>query len=60
MTDVAYIAKLVYARLPAMEDYNQQIKDPVICQAWSARPSSTHDFTVCSLSARTLTLQAEG
>ena len=38
-----------------MEDYNQQIKDHVIRQAWSARPSSMHDFTACSLSARTLT-----
>ena len=43
-----------------MEDYNQQIKDPVICQAWSARTSSTHDFTAFSLSTRALTLQAEG
>ena len=41
------------------DDYNQQ-KDPVICQAWSARPSSMHDFTACSLSACALTLQAEG
>ena len=43
-----------------MENYNQQIKDHVICQAWSVRPSSMHDFTTCSLCARTLTLQAEG
>ena len=43
-----------------MEDYNQQIKDPVICQAWSARPSSTRDLTACSLSVRALTLQTEG
>ena len=43
-----------------MEDYIQQIKDPAICQAWSARPSSMHDFTACSLSTCAPTLQAEG